>query len=63
MRPEDQDRVRRIAEDYRWVNIDRVDAPFLPDNEVENLTIRAGTLTQAEREIINHHGRRNDQNV
>ena len=55
MRPEDQDRVRRIAQDYRWQNIDRVDAPFLSENEVENLTIRAGTLTQAEREIINHH--------
>jgi HD-GYP domain-containing protein (c-di-GMP phosphodiesterase class II) len=29
--------------------------PFLSDDEVENLTIRRGTLTQAEREIINHH--------
>jgi hypothetical protein len=29
--------------------------PFLSADEVENLTIRRGTLTQAEREIINHH--------
>jgi HD-GYP domain-containing protein (c-di-GMP phosphodiesterase class II) len=29
--------------------------PFLSEDEVENLTIRRGTLTQAEREIINHH--------
>jgi HD-GYP domain-containing protein (c-di-GMP phosphodiesterase class II) len=29
--------------------------PFLSPDEVENLTIRRGTLTQAEREIINHH--------
>jgi HD-GYP domain-containing protein (c-di-GMP phosphodiesterase class II) len=29
--------------------------PFLSDNEMENLTIRAGTLTGAEREVINHH--------
>ncbi len=28
---------------------------FLTAEEVENLTIRAGTLTQAEREIINYH--------
>jgi HD-GYP domain-containing protein (c-di-GMP phosphodiesterase class II) len=29
--------------------------PFLSADEVENLTIRRGTLTAAEREIINHH--------
>lgn len=29
--------------------------PFLSQDEVENLTIRRGTLTAAEREIINHH--------
>jgi HD-GYP domain-containing protein (c-di-GMP phosphodiesterase class II) len=29
--------------------------PFLSADEVENLTIRRGTLTSAEREIINHH--------
>jgi hypothetical protein len=28
---------------------------FLDDDEVENLTIRSGTLTAAERAIINHH--------
>ena len=28
---------------------------FLTEDEVENLTIRAGTLTAAERQIINHH--------
>jgi HD-GYP domain-containing protein (c-di-GMP phosphodiesterase class II) len=28
---------------------------FLSDEEVTNLTIRAGTLTQEERQIINHH--------
>ncbi len=28
---------------------------FLSANEVENLTIRSGTLTAAERDIINHH--------
>jgi HD-GYP domain-containing protein (c-di-GMP phosphodiesterase class II) len=29
--------------------------PFLSADEVENLTIRRGTLTASEREIINHH--------
>jgi hypothetical protein len=29
--------------------------PFLSPDEVENLCIRRGTLTAAEREIINHH--------
>jgi len=28
---------------------------FLTDDEIENLTIRAGTLTEAERRIINQH--------
>jgi len=28
---------------------------FLSAEELENLTIRAGTLTAAERQIINHH--------
>ncbi len=55
MKPEDMARVRDISKRYAWVNPqgDRVD--FLSDNEIENLSIRAGTLTQEEREIINHH--------
>ncbi|MCX7173528.1 MAG: phosphohydrolase, partial [Proteobacteria bacterium] len=32
-----------------------VETGFLSADEIDNLTIRAGTLTQAEREIINHH--------
>jgi HD-GYP domain-containing protein (c-di-GMP phosphodiesterase class II) len=28
---------------------------FLTDDEVKNLTIRSGTLTEEERKIINHH--------
>ena len=30
-------------------------ASFLTEDELKNLTIRAGTLTQDERQIINHH--------
>jgi hypothetical protein len=47
--------VRRIATEYRWRNADRENVPFLSDNELENLTIRSGTLTGAERDIINYH--------
>jgi HD-GYP domain-containing protein (c-di-GMP phosphodiesterase class II) len=55
MRPEDQQRVRNIAEHRTWRNTDGVQSASLTADEIENLTIRAGTLTQAERDIINHH--------
>ncbi|MBW7860176.1 MAG: GAF domain-containing protein [Rhodocyclaceae bacterium] len=55
MRPEDQQRVRDIAQRYRWHNGDGVMRDFLTEDEIENLSIRAGTLTTAEREVINHH--------
>jgi len=54
MRDEDIDRVRRIGQ-YRWRDISGHEANFLSDDEVKNLTIRAGTLTPEERQIINHH--------
>ena len=40
---------------YRWKDVSGRDAPFLTEEEVENLTIRSGTLTAEERKIINHH--------
>jgi HD-GYP domain-containing protein (c-di-GMP phosphodiesterase class II) len=54
MRDEDVARVRRIAE-YRWRDITGHEAKFLTEDEVKNLTIRAGTLTDDERKVINHH--------
>jgi HD-GYP domain-containing protein (c-di-GMP phosphodiesterase class II) len=54
MSPEAQERVRQIAA-YQWRDADGILCNFLSEDEVENLTIRAGTLTAAEREIINHH--------
>jgi HD-GYP domain-containing protein (c-di-GMP phosphodiesterase class II) len=54
MRDEDVARVERIAA-YRWKDVSGNDAPFLSAEEVENLTIRSGTLTSEERKIINHH--------
>jgi HD-GYP domain-containing protein (c-di-GMP phosphodiesterase class II) len=54
MRESDQERVRAIAR-YRWTDISGHEANFLSEDELKNLTIRAGTLTQEERQIINHH--------
>ncbi|HEV3010152.1 MAG TPA: HD domain-containing phosphohydrolase, partial [Burkholderiales bacterium] len=54
MREEDIGRVKRIAA-YRWRDMAGHEANFLSDDEVKNLTIRAGTLTEDERKIINHH--------
>jgi HD-GYP domain-containing protein (c-di-GMP phosphodiesterase class II) len=50
----DQDRVRRIAA-YRWTGPDGVEADFLDEDEVRNLTVRFGTLNDDERKIINNH--------
>jgi HD-GYP domain-containing protein (c-di-GMP phosphodiesterase class II) len=54
MSPEDQARVSQIAR-YTWVNergeVDR----FLTEDEEANLTIAYGTLSAAEREVINYH--------
>ncbi len=47
-------RVRQIAK-QPWRNSDGVWTDLLSADELENLCIRAGTLTAAEREIINHH--------
>jgi HD-GYP domain-containing protein (c-di-GMP phosphodiesterase class II) len=54
MKDEDIARVRRIAA-YRWRDVAGHEANFLSEDEVQNLTIRAGTLTVEERKIINHH--------
>jgi hypothetical protein len=54
MSDEDIERVRSIAA-YPCCDTDGSKRNFLSDDETENLTIRAGTLTAAEREIINHH--------
>ena len=54
MKDEDIARVKRIAA-YRWRDVAGHEANFLSDDEVKNLTIRAGTLTEEERKIINHH--------
>jgi HD-GYP domain-containing protein (c-di-GMP phosphodiesterase class II) len=54
MREEDIKRVREIAR-YRWIDGAGHEASFLTVDELNNLTIRSGTLTAEEREVINHH--------
>ncbi len=48
-------RVRDISQKYRCQDANGVERDFLSDDEIENLTIRSGTLNASEREIINQH--------
>jgi HD-GYP domain-containing protein (c-di-GMP phosphodiesterase class II) len=48
-------RVRDISQQHVWCNVQGDESEFLTPDELENLTIRAGTLTPAERQTINHH--------
>lgn len=54
MKPEDQERVRRISKRY-YTQSDGKEIRLLNCNEVYNLIINRGTLNQEEREVINNH--------
>lgn len=54
MKAEDQQRVKEIAQ-YQWVGVNGQLQAFLDFEEVANLTIKYGTLTQDERDVINNH--------
>jgi HD-GYP domain-containing protein (c-di-GMP phosphodiesterase class II) len=54
MAASDQARVSRIAA-YRWQDAHGMEQPFLTADEEACLRIPRGTLTEAEREVINHH--------
>lgn len=54
MRDEDQERVHLIAK-RTWIDSNGVQQHLLSADEVENLSIKAGTLTAEERKIINNH--------
>jgi len=54
MRSEDLQRIMDIA-NYEYLNESGHTAKFLSENEVKNLTIERGTLTQEERMVINNH--------
>jgi len=55
MPPEVQERVNRIGTGYKWIDVSGGTADFLTEDEIRNLTISRGTLTNKERETINHH--------
>jgi HD-GYP domain-containing protein (c-di-GMP phosphodiesterase class II) len=55
MAKEAQERVLQIGLTYKWRDPSGNTANFLTDDELRNLTIPRGTLTDEEREIINHH--------
>jgi HD-GYP domain-containing protein (c-di-GMP phosphodiesterase class II) len=49
-----QQRIRDIGE-YSWIDANGVEAKFFNEDEIKNLTVSRGTLTDEEREIINNH--------
>ena len=55
MPAEDRERVYHISRSYRWRDAAGREVDFLTEDELKNLTIRSGTLTQDERQIINRH--------
>jgi hypothetical protein len=55
MKDADLQRVRDIGVGSLWRNVQGVESEFLSSDEIENLTIRAGTLTSSERDTINYH--------
>ncbi len=48
-------RVRQIGRQRTWRDVNGVESEFLTADELENLTIKAGTLTADERKTINQH--------
>jgi HD-GYP domain-containing protein (c-di-GMP phosphodiesterase class II) len=55
MNDADLQRVRDIGSRRKWRNVDAVETEFLTADEIVNLTIRGGTLTLKERDVINYH--------
>ena len=55
MSPEARERVIQIGRGHKWTDVSGRAADFLTEDEMANLTIARGTLTQKERETINHH--------
>ena len=54
MSEELKERVNEVAK-QNWVDLNGQEHPFLTENEVKNLKISRGTLTDEERKVINHH--------
>lgn len=55
MKDGDLQRVRDIGLCHTWRDANGLESELLTPDEIENLTIRAGTLTAQERNVINNH--------
>ena len=55
MSTEAQERVKQIGTGRSWTDVSGKRTDFLSADEIKNLTIARGTLTQEERQTINHH--------
>jgi HD-GYP domain-containing protein (c-di-GMP phosphodiesterase class II) len=55
MSTETQERVKQIGTSRSWTDVSGKRVDFLTPDEIKNLTIARGTLTQEERQTINHH--------
>jgi len=53
MAPEKIAKIQQISENR--ITVENLDEPILNEDEVTNLTIQRGTLTEKERQIINNH--------
>ena len=50
-----RERIKDIALTYKWVSADRKEEPIIADDEIYSLISAQGTLTPAERAVINQH--------
>ena len=55
MKDADLQRVRDIGQQHTWRDVSGLESELLTPDEIENLTIRGGTLTAGERNVINNH--------
>ncbi len=55
MDPHNIERIRAIAERYGWTTPEGRREPILTENEIHNLSVTRGTLTEEDRQVINHH--------
>jgi HD-GYP domain-containing protein (c-di-GMP phosphodiesterase class II) len=55
MSREAQERVTRVGTGRKWIDVSGERADFLSPEEIKNLTIARGTLTEEERAKINYH--------
>lgn len=55
MTPDDLQRLRLIAERYRWVDRQMEESSLLTEDELANLSIPSGTINEQERIKINNH--------